>query len=664
MSPNSPEISYRPQLLAGLALYLALVGSWLAYAPGIAGGFIFDDYPNLVGLSAINVEPGAASVTQYLLNGVASRLGRPLSLLTFALQHDSWPSNPADFIRLNVLLHLLNGALLCWCLLRLLRLARWPLRNPERMAIAATAIWLISPLLSGAVLYVVQRMTLLAATCMLSGFLLYLLGRGHLLQSRPRLGMLLMSAGVGVGLGIGVLAKENAALFPLMVLITEFTLLANVPRPLGWNRWAGLFLALPLLALAGYLLLRFPADWATTSLLGVTTPERLLTEPRVLFMYLQKMLMPSLYSIRIMYDDYPVSQSIFTPWTTWASLLAWVAIVAIALTRRRQLPIFSWAVLWFLVCHLLESGYIPLEIAFDHRNYVAILGLALALAAGGEWLLSDARTARIRLPLAVAIGAYLGYLGFAQWQTASLWGRPYEMVIYWGQSQPASSRVQFELADAHFRNWHPAAAMRVHEDGLARRPGDTTHTYGLLSKGCAWAGAPVPSLQQIQASLTVYEGHILSTLNLLNRIVKLKEQGLCDRFSTADLRILVEETFGAKAFQGQQVVNHHLILARLHYLDGNANGALGELELSLAHQPYLEIYDLAVQWSLEAGDPARANRYLSSAQALSAEHPLRRWLNSAILDRMHARILAGTPAVDDAPGESAAPETQLESPRH
>ena len=95
MSPNSPEISYRPQLLAGLALYLALVGSWLAYAPGIAGGFIFDDYPNLVGLSAINVEPGAASVTQYLLNGVASRLGRPLSLLTFALQHDSWPSNPA-----------------------------------------------------------------------------------------------------------------------------------------------------------------------------------------------------------------------------------------------------------------------------------------------------------------------------------------------------------------------------------------------------------------------------------------------------------------------------------------------------------------------------------------------------------------------------------------
>src|SRR5689334_22263338 len=108
-------------------LFIALASAVaMAYAPGLGGGFVFDDYPNLAGLSAIAAEPSPYSVTQYVLNGISSTLGRPLSLLSFAAQAGSWDDHADDFIRVNILLHLVNGALWYALLRRLQRLGAIP----------------------------------------------------------------------------------------------------------------------------------------------------------------------------------------------------------------------------------------------------------------------------------------------------------------------------------------------------------------------------------------------------------------------------------------------------------------------------------------------------------------------------------------------------------
>lgn len=646
------------RLRSGLALYLALAATWLLYAPGLGGEFIFDDYPNLSGLSQINADPGLASYSQYLLGGVSSSLGRPLSVASFALQHDSWPRHPEDFLRANILLHLLNGALLCWCLLLLFRLAPPPRGNAEHLAIAATLVWLISPLSGGAVLYIVQRMTVLAGTCMLAGFLLYLIGRQRLNPETPRAGLTWMSGGIGVGLGLGVLAKENAVLFPLLVLITEFTLLAERPRAIAWSRWAAVFLGIPLAALAGYLLWRLPGDWGATSLMGVTTPERLLSQPRVLFLYLQKLLLPDLFSIRIMYDDLPVSRSLLTPWTTWASVLGWALLASLAWAWRRRAPLFVWAIFWFLGCHALESSFIPLEIAFDHRNYLASVGVVVALVCGAAAVLEHPQSRRIRAPIYAGLATYVVLLGFALWQSANLWGRPYEMMAYWGMAQPDSRRVSFELADAHFRNYHPLAALQVHRQALERWPGETTHIFGLMGKVCVLPDAEIPAIEKIERSLAQYDGHTLSTLNLLDRLIKLRENGLCDRYGTSELRTLVDMTFGSAAFRGFRNDAHHIMLARLLYLEGDLDTALSELDQALALKPDLAVFDVATQWSVAGHRWSRARAYAAAARKYSSRNPFRRWLDASALSRLEAWI----PPAESAP--VPAPQTRPDIAPH
>lgn len=641
MNPRSHDTSTARnsrELKLGLALYLFLCAAWIAYAPGIAGNFTFDDFPNLSGLSNINEQPGLASIGQFVFDPITGSIGRPLSLITFALQHDSWNQNPGDFIQVNILLHLLNGTLLFWALMRLLRLL--PDRPPQSdaLALAAALVWLISPLQSSAVLYVIQRMAVLSGTCMIMGLLLYVVGRAQAADGRVVRGFGLMTAGVAAGLGLGVLAKENAALFPLLILVTEFTLLRELPRSRDWRRWAAICLAAPLILLLGYLMVRLPVDLNAVSPLGVHSIDRALSQPRVLFSYLQKMLLPSPYSIRIMYDDIVVSSSLFSPWTTGVSLAAWLGLVGISVTQRRRYPLLAFAVLWFLASHLLESGFIPLEVAFDHRSYVAIIGICLLLVCGAARLLDDPQLRRIRFPIAMALAGYFLFMGIAQWQTSQLWGKPYELMAYWGKTQPDSRRVSYELADAHFRNGHPIAAMKEHEQAFARWPGDTAIAFGLLGKGCAIPIYPVPSIEDIKHSLAIFDGHAYSTLNLLNRIILQAEVGACDRYPLEELRTIVDLTFAVPAIKSSIPVNHHLMLSRLHYLEPNLDAALDQLDLALAARSSPAIYELAIHWAMDARQWQRARQYLTSAADSPDANPMVRLSYAPVFARLADEI--------------------------
>lgn len=613
-------------LFSGLAL-LALLGlGWMLFAPGLGGDFVFDDFPNLKGLDAINQDPGISTALRYILDGAASTVGRPVSLASFALQHDSWRANPADFIRVNILLHLLNAVLLYACLLRLLPLAGFRGRT-GLVALATVALWLVSPLQAGAVLYVVQRMTLLAGTFMLFGLLLYLHGRERLIGAGVRSGLLLMTLGVGVALGPGVLSKENAVLFPLLILVAEWTVLRNLARPQTWTTWAWIFLGLPLAALAVYLLQRLPADLATTSYLGVTTPERLLSEPRILFIYLKKFLLPPLYGMRIMYDDLEVSRGLLSPWTTAAALAGGLALIVAAVATRRTAPVLAFAVFWFLGNHLLESSFIPLELAFDHRNYLAVAGVALGLCWGIDRAAGHAALHRLRPVLGLGAGLYLAFNCVALWQNASLWGKPEDLFAYWELRQPDSRRVSYELADDHMRRRRPVEAYRVWQRAFERWPGDTTIAFALMAQGCLLTGAPVPDIDQIRASFARYDGHRLTTTNLLDRVIRLMENDLCPRYPPEQLEALVELTYRTLGLRGSpnSEANYHLMLARLAYRRGAVPTALDHLDQALMAVDAPGVLALALEWSIESGDARRSERYHRMAREKAEHPPSRAW---------------------------------------
>lgn len=603
---------------AALAVALGLVA--LAYWPGLGGAFLFDDYANLHPLEALNDEPTSYEAVQYVLGSKASPLGRPLANLSFALQHPSWDGRPQDFLRVNLLLHLLNAALWFRVVSRLQRLAALP--TTPVLPLAACAVWALLPVHGGAVLYVVQRMTLLATTFMLAGILLYLAGRECPPQQRGR-GYGLMSTGVVLGLGLGTLAKETAALLPLLILALEGTLLRAVTRPRHWQLWAGPFLWLPTALLAGYLLREFPNMLAGYEFRPFSAAERLLTEARVLFLYLVHALLPSVAGIRFHYDDFALSTSLLQPWTTAAALCGGAAVIAAAISLRRRAPLFSFAVAWYLIGHALESTIIPLELAFDHRNYAPSLGLALGLCAGWLWLLQRPQLQRLRTPLVGAGILYLVGLGAGSWFSASLWGRPLEQASFWVQRQPESRRAVYHYADLLLQHGALGEAGALYRQGMMRWPSDAVLGLSLFNLGCNIRAADIDGARTA-ALLKAYDG--TASIRVIGLLQDLAEaSGHCPGHSTDESLQVVTAALDSRWLAPHRVSLLHA-RARMLHAAGRKDEALAWLEQALALEPQIPLLQWAVAWSLETGDAARARRHLATAESDPRVPERTRWL--------------------------------------
>jgi hypothetical protein len=612
-------------LLLGLLLALAC----LVYQPGLSGSFQLDDYSNLGPLERLDEDATAQTYLQFLVQGIASPLGRPLSLLSFMAQAEDWPDNPAGFIVVNLLLHLLNGALLFWWLRALLRLSGEPEPDRHVLPLAVTALWLLAPIQATTVLYVVQRMTELAATFVFLGMGLYLAGREALVRGAARRGYLLMSLGMATGAGLGTLAKENAAQMPLMVLALELTLLARLDRPRGWKPWSATFLWAPAVLLLLYL------AWVGLMATGYggrdfTPGERLLTEPRVLFWYLYKILAPHPSGIRLWYDDFALSGSLFTPWSTAVALAALAGLGAAAWKLRRRAPRFAFAVLWFLACHALESSTLPLELVFDHRNYQAGVGPLLALAAGGALLLRRASTRQARGTFAVLIAAYFALQALVTWQTARLWGQPQELAIWMAQRLPDSPRAIHAFIDVLVQRQLPYDAANASQRASLRWPTTPAFDLGIMTLSCQVADIPFPDPDAVQRKLRTTPGDIHATINATDGLLSLIENGHCPVGLPRPITSYTEAALANPALR-PQAQNLLLLQSRALAAEGRRAEARAVFARAIDARPQMILLVQGVIDAVGDGDLAQARRYLDRTRSDPRIRWRERWAYDADL---------------------------------
>jgi hypothetical protein len=189
--------------LPRLVLTAAIVVTAAVYWPGVTGGWVFDDYPNIVDNSAIHITPGHSTLVAWVnsaLSSPSSFLRRPLASLTFSLNWYFGTGSPWPFKVTNIVIHLINGVLV-FCMLRtLLRLVGWrtgrlpfpkgdetAIRIDEaaatRLALIVSSAWMLLPINLMAVLYVVQRMESLCQIFVLAGLWAYLHGRWMMLTA-------------------------------------------------------------------------------------------------------------------------------------------------------------------------------------------------------------------------------------------------------------------------------------------------------------------------------------------------------------------------------------------------------------------------------------------------------------------------------------------------
>jgi protein O-mannosyl-transferase len=481
----------RPSTMPLLALLLVMFLATAAYLPGLNGGFLFDDFGNLPALGATGPVDDWSTFWRYITSGTADPTGRPLTLLSFLLDAHDWPTDPYPFKLTSLILHLLNGVLLYALLTKLGRSLAVKTRRPQTAALIGTALWLLHPLLVSTTLYIVQREAMLPATCVMAGLLIWLHGRSQLALGKIISGSIWSVIGLGGFTLLGVLAKANGALLPLFALLIEMIVLApRLAMPVIESERAHraillVFVALPALTLFAYLI------WvgAHGILAGGNAggrpwshAQRLLTEPRVLMDYLSLLWLPRAFSSGLFNDQYAASTSLLHPTTTLLALLAVFALIGGAWKLRKHYPALTLAVLFYFAGQLLESTSIPLELYFEHRNYMPALLMFWPL---GLWL-SDTRTQPVLkrclmfvLPLGLALMTHA---------RAEVWGNVHTQALLWAQMNPDSARAQAHAAQIEMQAGHPQDATRRLERLLTTQPDQTQLAFNLIGARCLTGG--------------------------------------------------------------------------------------------------------------------------------------------------------------------------------
>ncbi len=359
------------------------------YMLGIHGPFLVDDTGTILNNQAIQL-PNITidELLQAAFSSQAGPLGRPLAMASFAADYAVGGLRPESFKFTNILIHVAITMLVFFVSRALMaRLSLWQGKTANcgwQGPLLITAIWALHPQHVSTVLYAVQRMSQLAMLFVMAAVWVYINLRNRLLAGDAR-GSAWRAALLLPLLAGALLSKENGALLPVLLLVVEVVFFRfAMPAKM---RTARLLLAtsliVPTLALLGYLISLGLGLNSIGSVRDFTPAERMLTEPRLLFTYLVQFAWPDPAGMPFYYDNILASRSLLDPPATLGAIAFWLVLLgaAVACVWRNRAPLFAFAVFWFLGGHLLESTTIPLELGFEHRNYLPAFGLTFGVGA-------------------------------------------------------------------------------------------------------------------------------------------------------------------------------------------------------------------------------------------------------------------------------------------
>ena len=437
------------RLWLALALLGALAITFVVYRPGLDADLYLDSV-KIYQVEQLYREKGDDVELGDLSFG--SSFGRVLPQQSFYLdivRNDG--VDPATMRVVNVLLHVVNAALVFWLVSALLDLTVYRDRRIP-LALVVAFVWLLSATNASSVLYVVQRMNQLCALFSLLTMILYVRVRGAAaLSTYAKLSILV--PGLLVLGALAALSKENALLIPVFLLLIEAYLFPDARRWLQ-NRQVMAIVAVAAIAFVA------TAIWLAAAI-GMldfdgrrfTMTERILTETRVLWHYIGQLLLPVSSATGLYQDGFPVSRGLFSPLTTLSSAVGMLALVVVALRfwQHEAFGPVAFGIAFFLVGHSLESTIFPLEIYYEHRNYLPSVGLYLALVVLASMLLADFR---LRQQLAIA-ALYLVFMAFMTHAKALTWSSPeaaYDLALERDYISPraAGQRAQLYLVEGDF----------------------------------------------------------------------------------------------------------------------------------------------------------------------------------------------------------------------
>lgn len=630
-----------------LHLSLLIVGSIavLSYGLGLSGPFLLDDYTNLSRLAWID-----GSLNGYLLavfDNNGSLVQRPISYLSFVFNAADWPVNPAGFKAVNLAIHIAIGLVLARLLYSL------PYRNQSYrlpIIVFTVALWTLHPLHVSTVLYAVQRMTSLVTLFSLVSILSYLNFR---LAERPGDSLKWLAASA-VSFGVAVLSKESGLLIILYIGVLEVYLrhydrFRSPPQWLNVALWSGI--------LSFGVLFAFHVLNSSYSIRSFGMFERMLIQGQILFEYLRLILLPDLTYMSLYHDgfEHDLQSKLKLAPLFWG---VHVAIIASALFVRRKWPLLTFGVLWFYLGHVIESTIIPLELMFEHRNYLPSVGPLLIVAVGltaiyrrleleSEWV----RRLLVITPI-LLLAICLAY-------RAAIWGDSYSMFSKWAYYKQDSARAQYAMIQQLDKAGLVEPAHAKAKDAAAKFNLLGFHIYAwrLSCKGeNIESPSAFPTEDQLQ-NMT-HSSEIAYELEILLREWR---GGRClpPGFTSQEIDDFIQDVFNLKSLKHKDRYRAQLLeLVAKHYSStGNYDRAVEAWLELYAVQPTVDTALRNVDFALQFGLIEYAEEYVDYARMANENLP---WIaadRSEIIEQ-RARYIEDQQELTEARGskQTLAPE--------
>lgn len=604
------------QILLGFSLYLLLGITAVLYYPGLDGPLLLDDFENLKSLS--DLSQGITTWRDALTTNSSSSLGRPITILSFIANQLVNGGEVWDYKYTNLMIHLLCGVLVFWLVGRLLQEHSL---KPYCWAVAlwVTAFWLLTPLQVSTVLYVVQRMAQLSTLFVMAGLVTYVIGRQNL-EFRPRLGITLILSCPLLWLPIAVLSKENGILLPLLMFVIEiFFFSFRAPR-------AGRFflvtlyiftLLLPVLVVS--IKLALDPGFILNGYAGrdFTIGERLLTQARILFVYLWSLLIPYGPGFGLYHDDFIKSTDLLTPLSTLLSVSVWIFLIIIAaLSLKVQGRIFKnvsyvfFGIAFFLAAHLLESSVFPLELYFEHRNYLPAIGIYLAL---GIAIFSITKTFKMQrlvvlllalLPVAHAVASYPRIQTWTSWE---------QILFSADEAHPQSARLHSDLSIYYYNQGNPERAFFHLDEAKKWDPRLTSATSVIRIAVYCKIGLPIPETEYEQLRSKLNFTRTISTKSAFNILASLMQYEPCLQLDINKFGEIVEQWLTTPTAQphSDTIWFIRLQLGRMFFYRGLTVKAINQMNNSIALYPErLEPGLIKFQYQLALNDMDGAKKTL------------------------------------------------------
>ncbi len=418
---------------------------------------------------------------------------RPVANVSFAVNYFVHQEKVGGYHLVNTFIHITTAFVLYLLFSTTLRTpgVSGAARSDGLLPFLASLLWMVHPLHTGSVTYIVQRMVLLASLFYLLSLLCYARGRMSG-AGKGKWGWFSCSLAAGL-LALG--SKEIAVTLPFFILLYEWFFFQDLDRK--WlAKWVGGGALTAVLFSLLYFVFIGDADFLLTGYDNrpFTPVERIYTEFRVVFLYISLMAFPS--SGRLNLDhDISISHSLFDPLTTMLSGLALAALLLYCLLAAKERRIMTFAVLWYLGNLVLESSFIGLELIFEHRLYLPSVFLILAFA----WFVL--RVIQPRTMAAGLLAAVIAVCSYWTMERNDMWRDP---VLFWTDSaakSPEKARPFMNLSVALRERGDLDGAVAASRRAIAIDPGFVNAYVGLgaafADKG-DFAGAEIQYLKALQ----------------------------------------------------------------------------------------------------------------------------------------------------------------------